>query len=204
LRFRTSIAALCLFTLCFGCEDLREFKTGPDDIFRGEVVGSDTDGLTGSFIRKGFLSHTMLELRFNPNASGVTVPDDAGRVRERQRSVPGTVHTYVCPDGRAQCDDAERVDGPFSHTQLLPIESLAHDPLSQYTFPGGGRLRNDIYGLRFSSENEQGRVGRDALVFLSLMESGKIELRALAPGVQGDDAETEILPSLFGVFILSR
>jgi hypothetical protein len=197
---RTIIVALGLFAI--GCDDLSEFKTAPGQVFRGEVIGSDSDPNASSFIRKGFASHTQLELRYDPSSNEVIEPGDAG-ANGRKRG-PGRVDTYTCPSGQASCDASDHTPGPFNDTPLQAIDSLAHDPLSQYTFPGGGRLRNDIVGARFSSSTEQGDVGRDALLFISLMDNGRIEVRAVAPGVLNDDGETERLSALFGVFILSR
>jgi hypothetical protein len=202
VQLRNTIRALWLCTLCYGCEDLSEFKTGPDDVFIGEVVGSDSEQSGDSFIRKGFASHTLLELRFNPNASGVPVTD-AG-ARSRRRAVPGMVHTYVCPAGKTTCSESERTPGPFDQALLLAIDGLAHDTLSQYSFPGGGRLHNYIFSVRFSGETAEGRVARDAMIFVSLMETGQIEVRAIAPSVLTEDGETERLPALFGVFVLRR
>jgi hypothetical protein len=199
---RIVLYALGLTLLGAGCDDLREFKTAPGQVFRGEVIGSDSDPNASSFIRKGFASHTQLELHFDPSASEVVEPGDGGSSQRRRG--PGRIDTFVCPDGRGDCDASDRTPGPFSNTPLLAIDSLAHDPLSQYTFPGGGRLRNDIAGARFVSSTDQGDLGRDALVFISLMESGNIELRAVAPAVLADDGESERVPALFGVFVLKR
>ena len=194
---------LWLSALCCGCEDLGEFKTGPQQVFRGEVVGSDSEESTDSFIRRGFKSHTMLELRrFNPNASGVPVTEDAGE-QARKRAVPGVLYSYVCPSGRSVCDESERTPGPFDRAPLLSIDGLAHDTLSQFTFPGGGRLRNYIFSLSFTADTADGPVARDAMIFVSLMETGHIEVRAIAPSVQAADG-SERLPALFGVFVLGR
>jgi hypothetical protein len=193
------IRVLGLFLLLAGCDDLREFKTAPDQVFRGEVVGSDADQSTESFIRKGFPSHTLLELRFNPDASGLPIPSDASISR---RPVPGMIHTYTCPAGQPRCDEDARTTGPFDHAELLSMESLSHDTLSQYTFPGGGRLRNYIFGARFTGQKEPRVVIRDAMIFVSLMETDQIEVRAMAPAVEGDTGTS--LPALYGVFVLSR
>jgi hypothetical protein len=203
LPLRNTLAALCLLTLCFGCEDLRDFKTGPQQVFRGEVVGSDSAESANSFIRRGFASHTMLELRFNPNASGVPTTEDAGP-EHRRRAVPGMLHSYVCPAGKTACDESERTPGPFDHARLLAIDGLAHDTLSQYTFPGGGRLHNYIFSVRFFAETEAGQVARDAMIFVSLMQTRQIEVRAIAPSVLSDDGMSERLPALFGLFVLER
>jgi hypothetical protein len=203
VQLRKPIIAVWLCALCCGCADLGEFKTGPDDVFRGEVVGSDSEQSGDSFIRKGFASHTLLELRFNPNASGVPISSDAGE-QARRRAVPGMVHTYLCQAGKTSCAEDARTLGPFDRARLLPIDGLAHDTLSQYTFPGGGRLHNYIFSVRFSAETDEGRVARDAMIFVSLMETEQIEVRAIAPSVLNEQGDAERLPALFGVFVLAR
>ncbi len=193
---------LVVLSLLGGCEDLRQFRSAPGDLFSGEVVGSDTDPAGASFIRQGFASHTKLELSFDPALATLPVSDDAGAAHSRRG--PGELNTYACPAGLTQCASALRTAGPFNHSQLLPVENLVHDSLSQYTFPGGGRIRNYIFGTRFQSKAAGATVSRYAMIFISLMESGKIEVRAMAPNVLGSDAETELLPALFGVFVLER
>jgi hypothetical protein len=91
------------------------------------------------------------------------------------------------------------VDAP-----LVTIDALAHDPLSQFTFPGGGRLQNYIFGLRFEARSDSASVGRDATIFVSLMQNHRIELRAMAPSVPVGDGTEERLSALFGVFSLER
>jgi hypothetical protein len=202
VQLRISIAACWFCLFASGCDDLSEFKTNPDVVFRGEVVGSDPDPTADSFIRKGFASHTWLDMKFNPQASGVQV-DDAG-MQSQRRAVPGMLTTYVCPDGGSDCANDARVVGPFDHARLIQIDALAHDTLSQYTFPGGGRLRNYIFSLRFKSTVDEQTVARDAMIFVSLMETEQIEVRAIAASVLSDDGQSEILPALFGVFVLNR
>jgi hypothetical protein len=192
--------ALLLIALA-GCDDLGEFKTQPNEVFRGEVIGSDADPDMESFIRKGFVSHTLLELSFDPNASAGS--SDAGMA---MAVTAGVVDSYVCPDGASSCDEGLRTNGVFVHAPLINIPGLAHDPLSQYDFPGGGRLRNYILGARFTSqaEGEARGTGRDATLFVSLMENGRMEVRAMAPPLLESDGMTERWPALFGVFQLSR
>lgn len=195
------LISLTLLTLLAACEDLSEFKTKPGEVFRGEVIGSDADPNMESFIRKGFVSHTLLDLSFDPNASAGS--NDAGVATA---VTAGVVDTYVCPDGATHCDDGDRTAGLFVHSPLINIAGLAHDPLSQYSFPGGGRLRNYIFGVRFESkaDGDASGTGRDATLFVSLMENGHMEVRAMAPPVLETDGVTERWPSLFGVFQLSR
>ena len=182
----------------FGCDDLSEFKTGRGTVFRGEVVGSDNDPEQSSFIRKGFPSHTRMDLQFDPSSPGIQ--DDPA-----EGPAPGRVHTYTCP-GRRECEPDDAEPGAFDRERLEPIENLTHDSLSEYTFPGGGRLRNYMFSIRFESQIEGADtpVKRNAMLFISLMDSGKIEVRAIAPSVLAADGETEQLPALFGVFVLER
>jgi len=187
--------------LSWGCEDLRDWKTGPSDVFRGEVIGSDAVSDADSFIRKGFVSHTWLELSFDPGLTDLVAQEqDAGP----PRPAAGRVDSFVCPDGGPSCDASERVSGPFVDAQLVTIDALAHDPLSQFTFPGGGRLQNYIFGVRFEAQTGERSVGRDATLFVSLMENRRIEVRAMAPSVPAADGSDERLPALFGVFSLER
>jgi len=194
------LGALALAFASLGCDDLREFKTGPSSVFRGEVTGSDSAPETSSFVRTGFASHTRMELFFDPYANNVADEDAVGR------ESAGRVHTYVCPASRRDCSAREGESGPFDQASLQPIENLTHDALSEYTFPGGGRLRNYMFNVRFASElpGEDETAPRNAMLFLSLMDSGQIEVRAIAPSVLGAEGGGDRLPALFGVFVLDR
>lgn len=199
-------SALPLLISCFAlltaCDDLRDWKTSPGEVFRGEVIGSDAKSSGDSFIRKGFVSHTWLELAFDPGSTDLIAQEgpDAGLPRQ----AAGTINTYVCPDGSSSCDPSERTPGPFVDAPLVAIDGLTHDPLSQLTFPGGGRLQNYIFGVRFLATRGERSFGRDATVIVSLMENHRIEVRAMAPSVQGEGGEQDWLPALFGVFSLER
>lgn len=184
-----------------GCDDLSDFKTGKKSIFRGEVVGSDSEPAASSFIRTGFASHTRMELQFDPYATDVSGDDG-----DRATLVPGRVHTYACPADDTDCDADDGVQGPFDHARLEAIENLTHDALSEYTFPGFGRLRNYIYNVRFASAEDDGsaKVDRNAMLFVSLMDTSKIEVRAISPSVLSADGQSERFPALFGVFSLER
>jgi hypothetical protein len=197
LRLTALFGVLGLAAL--GCDDLHEFKTTPGTVFRGEVVGSDSAPEQSSFIRTGFSSHTRMELEFDPDATGVD--PDAGE----SRSAPGRVHTFTCPRNQKDCQADEGTAGPFDHARLEPIENLTHDALSEYTFPGFTRLKNYIYVVRFKSTPPTGApIPRNAMVFLSLMDTAKVEVRAISPSVLAADGQTDHFPPLFGVFILER
>lgn len=188
----------CLLALV-GCDELAEFRTGEDEIFHGEVIGSTTEPDDPSFIREGFVSHTEMDLTFDPALARTPAEND-----ERARKPAGTLDTYVCPPETDLCPRSQRTPGPFRRSALEPIERLSHDALSQYDFPGGGRLRNYILGAHFDSETSAGgTVDRHALVFLSLMEDGRVEVRVLAGSMQEPDGDAQ-LPALFGVFVLER
>jgi hypothetical protein len=63
----------------------------------------------------------------------------------------------------------------FDRTPLEVIVPLEHDQLSLYEFPGG-RVRNYIFAARPTA----GPIaGRDATVFVSLMEDERVEVRVL-------------------------
>ena len=183
----------------FGCDDLDEFKTSRGTVFRGDVVGSDSDPAQSSFIRQGFPSHSRMELEFDPDATGVSAEADD------RPAAPGRVHTYTCPANESECDAREGTPGPFDRARLDPIENLTHDPLSEYTFPGFGRLRNYMFSVRFETQPENGDgIRRNAMLFVSLMDTGKVEVRAISPSVLSADGESDQFSALFGVFILSR
>lgn len=188
-------ALLPALLLLAGCDEIDEFRTGPDEVFRGQVIGADRDGGV-SFIRSGFPAGTMLELTFDPASASTRLAADGTRSA-------GTIRTYRCPDGAPQCDGDERVPGHFDGSPLEAIANLSHDALSQYDFPGGGRLRNYLFGTRFAGVPDAGVRTRDAMVFLSLMENGRVELRVIAQSVLGEDGQ-ELEPALFGVFPLER
>lgn len=190
-------SALVLLGALVGCDDLSEYRANDGKVFHGVVVGSDSEvGNTGddSFIRRGFESQTELELQFEPELANL-----AGGSEQRS---PGSVHTYICPSDVQFCDEPERV-GLFDRTPLKPIPGLSHDALSRYEFPGGGRLRNYIFGASFRTELEERTYMRHAMVFLSLMDDGGIEARIIAPALL-DSSEQELSPALFGVFSLER
>lgn len=163
---------IVVFACALGCDDLHKFRIGADEVFSGPVVGSDSPEAgvetTGcDFVLCGFPERTSLSLSdFDPEVAGGAM-------------TRGQITTS---------------DDTFVNAQLVQIPGLEHDALSQYTFPGGGRVRNYMLGARFGDAG-----ARYAMVFVSLMEDGRIELRVHAPSTQagGEDA-------LFGVFRLCR
>jgi hypothetical protein len=191
---------MAAFLALAGCDQLDEFRTKNGQVFHGEVIGSTTDPDAPSFIREGFVSHTEMDLTFDPALASSPAPGRDDRVQEPA----GTLDTYVCPPETDLCPKKQRKMGPFDGALLEPIERLNHDALSQYDFPGGGRLRNYILGVHFDADvPDAGTLDRNALVFLSLMENGQVEVRVLAGSVRAPDSDEE-LPALFGVFVLKR
>jgi hypothetical protein len=158
--------AIGVLLLSLGCETLDRFRTDPDTVFHGVVVGDTAD----SFIRRGFPTGTTLDLSFDPSMA--------------QSPTAGTL-TTSSPDGTVY----------FDATPLSVIESLEHDLLSQYDFPGTGRVRNYLYDARPTSGP---LAGRDAMVFVSLMDDGTIEVRIVAG--TGDATRGDV----FGLFRLTR
>jgi hypothetical protein len=134
--------------------------------YQGTIVGSDGE----SFIRRGFPAGTGLVLgNFDPP--------------------PGSEGASV-----AALDVRHGSDVLLVGTLEL-IAPLEHDQLSQYDFPGGGRIRNFIFAV----ESTDGAfAGREAMAFVSLMDNDDIEVRLVSG--KGDEAAGD----LFGLFILAR
>jgi hypothetical protein len=122
-----------------------------------------------SFIRRGFAPGTMLDLSFDPDAVG--------------RSEVGTLTTEA-PDGTRL----------FDATVLESIAPLSHDLLSELSFPGAGRLETFLLLARPTAG---ALAGREVMVFLSLLDTGEIEVRLIAG--TGDEARGDV----FGVFRLT-
>jgi hypothetical protein len=121
-----------------------------------------------SFIRRGFAADTTLELSFDPSAIG--------------RPEVGTI-TTTAPDGTTL----------FAATPLESIAPLSHDLLSELSFPGAGRLETMLLLAR---PTDGPLSGREVMVFLSLLDTGEIEVRLIAG--TGDEANGDV----FGVFRL--
>ncbi len=190
MSYRIVLGLFLCITL--GCDDLDDFRTGKDEVFRGTVAGGET-GDEGSFIRTGFAAGTRLELMsFDPDFS----------LQSDREITPGKISTFE----PSEADDDDEIARYFKETPLDVINPLAHDPLTQYTFPGGGRIRNYIFSALypFPEETDSGRT-RSAFVFVSLMEDKDIEVRIIAPRVESA-CETDNAPDreLFGVFRLKR
>ena len=132
----------------------------------------------GSFVRNGMTDATKICLTF-----------DGDHVQDG----PGVITTN---------------DGRFRATPLRPIPQLFHDPLSTLEF-GSGRVQNLVY---VATPNAVGDAGpedlQDVMVFVSLMETGAVEVRLVRGAPQGDAGVGAITPKaaapLFGVFALEK
>jgi len=175
---------MCVLVAALGCDPYGDFSTGSREIYRGEILGVNDpencpNGIDCSFVRRGFPSGVTLDLTFDAEA---------------QSEIPGAMST-----------SGENCGPTFSDTPLLSIPPLAHDQLGLYEFPGGGRIRNYIFVARPDSGP---LAGRDAMVFLSLIRGGDIEVRVVAgPGIViCDPADCDLINSgqcdFFGVFTL--
>ncbi|MBW2460739.1 MAG: hypothetical protein JRH11_03770 [Deltaproteobacteria bacterium] len=83
----------------------------------------------------------------------------------------------------------------FDDTALEIIAPLEHDLLSQYDFPGMGRVRNYIYATRPTAGP---LAGRDPVVFISLIDDDSLEVRVIVGS--GD----ETTGGHFGLWYLGR
>lgn len=83
----------------------------------------------------------------------------------------------------------------FSGDALRLIEPLQNDQLSLYDFPGADRINNYIFAVR---PTEGLLSGRDAVVFVSLIDRDRVELRVVVGS--GDPSRGDH----FGFFVLER
>lgn len=165
-----------------GCVNLEGFRTEEGVPFRGEVNGIDAldcEAEPCSFVRRGFQSGTELALTFDPDFTS---------------SVAGTMTTV-----------SDECDPVFDGTELHAIAPLVHDPLSQFDFPGGDRLRNYVLHARPRSGP---LASRDVTVFLSLMNGDAVELRVVAGNgsrvCDPTDCDARAECDFFGIFKLGR
>ena len=192
VRLGSRVLALASACVLSSCDGLSEFRTEPGEVFEGRVVGGE--GGDSAFIRSGFPAGTMLALTFDPAKA---VP--AGEEGESA----GSITTFTCQD--AACGEDDRVGGSFREASLEPIPQLSHDALGVYELPGSNRLRNYMFGARFVSGEGLFAVQRHAMVFVSLLETGRIEVRVIAPSVLGGPSGTAVIhEAMFGVFSLGR
>ena len=185
-----SVLAFTWLVELTACDDLNEFQTGEGEVFRGTVVGTAPhdagDGATiDRFLLYGFSSDSRLDLRLDSSAAA------------RNEADVGRVDVYTCEDASlVNCPKGKRLSGLFVNAPLSSIPGLGQDVLSRYDFPGPKRLRNFILTAPLSDGNHV------ASLFVSLMESGAIELRIVAPQIDPDGGVG--MESLFGFFRLER
>ncbi|MCS6797234.1 MAG: hypothetical protein NZ898_01670 [Myxococcota bacterium] len=165
---------VCLAAILGGCADLADHR----GVFSGVVVGTDDLGCDPSAgpcsaFRRGFAQNTVLTYD--------------------RRTEPGSLTT--CEPGTRPCDPGSIPGRVFDASPLLRVGALEHDLLSRFDFPGGTRLRNEIYVVGGAPGGPL--EGREAVVFVSLMDSGRIEVRVLAGSGErpGDH---------YGLFVLER
>jgi len=125
LRLALALAAAALAS---GCDDLDAYATGPDEVYRGPVVGL----VDPAVLRRGFTSEAALTLRFDPALATSLAEDEP----------PGVLSTS---------------DGALTDVPLEPIVPLAHDVLGQYEIPSGDRVRNYVFVMRPSDGPLAGR-----------------------------------------------
>lgn len=161
------ICVVLLIALGAGCEGRGDYEGS----FSGGVLSGGEDGCAGvencSFIRRGFPEDTLL-----------------------------TLHDFVPPpvEGLEVGSLTTSPYSLFSSTPLRRIVPLDHDPLSQFSFPGAGRVRNYL----FVSVPDGGPLaGRMLNVVVSLMDGDDLEVRVFAGTGEGELDH-------FGIFRLEK
>jgi len=186
VRYAPSLLALGLA----GCTTVEDYRTDSTEPYVGDVLGQsdpECDAGTGcSFLRRGFRPGTELVMTFDSSAPG---------------GIAGVLDTRMSDGSAEPC-------GPtFDGAILHEVEPLAHDVLSQLTFPGDGRLKTYIYSIEATTGPF---ATRDAYAFVSLMRSGRLETRILAGSGRADCAPNDCSAyanhacDFFGVFHLRR
>src|SRR5688500_3007534 len=110
--FAVTVTAAACAVLGGGCDALSEFGTDANSIYRGEVIGSDSEDGQSSFIRQGFPSHTQIDMTFDTTRASATA--DQGQPLEPA----GTIDTYVCDVAESPCPETERTPGSFRSAAL--------------------------------------------------------------------------------------
>jgi hypothetical protein len=141
-----------ILALSVGCRDLGRFSTAEGQAYCGSLVAAPPPGA------QGFLPPTL------PPSLGMRLTLDAAALN----SVPGRITT----------DDANRgfcsPQPLFTDAALRAVSEAEHDPISLLEF-GDGREYNGLVWVD--------SVCRGTMVgVLSLMKSGKVELRLFKPG----------------------
>lgn len=156
--------------------------------FNGPIV-------EGSFVRSCFGAHVEASLRFSPSHA-------VGSTRELKDSERNWLTLTE--------NDAVVFDAP-----LEPIYAITADSLADFDFPGQKRQRNYMLMARSSTGP---LAGVDAIVVVSLLATGKIELRVIARAAPDDPScvvdsesgdedagvESPRYPEYYGLFKLSK
>lgn len=133
---------------------------------------------SASFVRAGIKEGTKLRLELDA---------------ERLQTSPGKLWSDPF-------DSGER----FKGNELRVIPQLLHDPLSTLSF-GEGRVKSAIVvGDLLSAD---GASSSEVMIFLSLMQSGDVEIRIVRGASAGSaptDAGAVAPPQLFGVFSMQK
>jgi hypothetical protein len=159
-------------------------SSGCDDLAEFEGEFEGTI-VGGNFVRSCFAAETEATLVFDPDqvASGKS---------------SGTANRLTTSDG------------VFDDTPLKMLAAVPHDQISRYDFPGPARLRNYVLMARPTSGP---LAARDVVVFVSLLKSGRVEVRVMGrsirtsdscpseTAVEGGTADPEV-HEYFGVFLL--
>ena len=164
----TSINAIAVVVLG-ACTNLSEYKTAPGEAYEGAVIGQASED---SFIRRGFSSTSRLSLTFDPDLVG-------------SGDAVGTVTTT----------NEEGDEAVFSQAAYRSVVPLEHDAMSDFAFPGAGRVKSYV----FTTNPTSGPLAqRGSLLFVSLMENASLEVRVLS--AFGADGSSDY----FGVFQLEK
>jgi len=118
-------------------------------------------------VRKGFGKFSRMELTINTDDINTT---------------PGTIKV----ESQEETEEPEII---FDNVSLRPVYSLKYDTLSNFDFPTG-RLKNYLFLAPITSAKYHNGV---ALIVISLMSDGKIEVRIIF----GEN-------TLFGIFVLEK
>lgn len=160
--------------LAMGALALAALSLGCRDLSRFSTKGDRFEGaiVAGSFVRSGLGQDVRMCLTLDT---------------DRLQDAPGAVTTS---------------DGRFRETPLRPIPQIWHDPLSTLSF-GDGRVQNLVYAASpLPGDPADAGDAEDALVVVSLMQHGGVEVRMLRGAPRAEpDARAR---ALFGVFALHR
>lgn len=176
---RIAIALLVLLGAT-SCKSVTDLGSGSGRTCAGGIVGA----ANAPFIRRGFCSPTLIDLRFAPN-----VPDSCAAPADQN-----WVAMFSTDDGN------------FSCARLDPISGVEHDSLSRVDFPGAMRVKTYFYSARRAAGTPH--AGEDATVVLSLLDTGSIEVRIIdgdggaGMGADCTPASARESEGLFGFFAL--